>query len=96
MNLQTYKETLQQKTPPADLSGPLLALWHAGKGDWHTSHEVTQSDNSPEMCWVHAYLHRDEGDLSNANHWYRRAGRSMPQSSLEAEWEDIATTLLGA
>lgn len=75
---------------------PLLqALWFDGKGDWESSHNIAQNINTSEGSWVHAYLHRKEGDLGNASYWYSRAGRSMPKHSLEEEWGQIAKALLG-
>ena len=59
------------------------------KGNWNAAHEIVQSYNSADACWIHAYLHRKEGDLGNANYWYRRAGKSMPDYSLAKEWETI-------
>jgi len=94
MTLAEFKASLQQPNPPADLSRALLALWQAGKGDWHASHDTTQAPGDPDVDWVHAYLHREEGDLSNAGYWYRRAGRPQTTQPLPEEWDAIATTLL--
>jgi hypothetical protein len=79
---------------PATLSGPLAALWHDAKGDWHAAHEVVQNESGADAAWVHAYLHRKEPDLPNANYWYQRANRSMPDASLQQEWRDISSALL--
>jgi hypothetical protein len=79
---------------PATVSGALAALWHDAKGDWHTAHGVAQLETNADGAWVHAYLHRKEGDFPNANYWYRRAERTMPDNTLQQEWRDIATTLL--
>jgi hypothetical protein len=78
-----------------DLSGLLLALWWDARGDWHRAHEVAQEIENPEGAWVHAYLHRKEGNPSNAAYWYRQAGRPAASCSLDAEWEEIAKSLLG-
>jgi len=94
MNLQEFKDSLTNDTPPAGISRPLQALWQAGKGDWDASHKLSQADDSAVMAWVHAYLHRDEGDLSNAQYWYSRAGKTMPEASLAEEWEAIVEALL--
>lgn len=82
-------------TPPADLSGARLALWRDGRGDWEAAHAAAQADDGPAGAWVHAYLHRKEGDQGNAAYWYRRAGRPMPPATLtlEAEWDGIAREL---
>lgn len=69
---------------------PLLeALWWDARGDWERAHRVAQGIETAEGAWVHAYLHRKEGDLSNADYWYRRAGRTRPQGTLDAEWESL-------
>ncbi len=72
----------------------LRALWFAGRGEWEQAHEIAQSDEDREGYWVHAYLHRVEGDTNNANYWYRRAGRSAQAGDLRTEWETIVTDLL--
>lgn len=73
---------------------PLLAaLWWDARGDWTRAHEITQSVATPEGAWVHAYLHRKEGDLANADYWYARAGRRRPAGALEEEWAEIARAL---
>ena len=84
--------------PPGNLSLPLLALWHDGRGDWDAAHSAAQQDErNQDGAWVHAYLHRKEGDLGNAGYWYARAARTMPPQnvSLPDEWEAIARVLLG-
>ena len=94
MDLDGFKASLAQNAPPADLSRVLQALWHAAKGDWHKAHALAQAQNDAAGAWVHAYLHRVEGDLSNAAYWYRRAGRPQSEARLEAEWDEIAAALL--
>lgn len=83
--------------PPSGLSAALVALWHEARGDWTRAHEVVQDDHSATGAWVHAYLHRKEGDLSNASYWYSHAGRTRPSPEItpRAEWELIARELLG-
>jgi hypothetical protein len=73
----------------------LQALWYAAHDDWDRAHGVVQEDQSAEGAWVHAYLHRVEGDLSNAGYWYRRAGKPASDAPLDAEWASIAVALLG-
>ncbi len=75
--------------------GALLALWWAGKGDWGQAHEVAQETEGRDGAWVHAYLHRAEGDVGNAGYWYRRAGRPVAMGELEREWEAMVGELLG-
>lgn len=94
MDLAAFRASLHTAAPPAGLSAALAALWWDARGDWTRAHAAAMSDAGAEAAWVHAYLHRKEGDRSNAAWWYRRAGKPMPQTSLEAEWEAIATALL--
>jgi hypothetical protein len=72
----------------------LRALWFAGRAEWEQAHEIAQDDESREGAWVHAYLHRAEGDTNNANYWYRRAGKPIQTGDLQTEWETIVTELL--
>ena len=94
MTLSDFKRTTTEKESPATLSAPLRALWHDAKGEWHAAHEVAQNIDDATGAWIHAYLHRKEGDLGNAGYWYRRAKKPECSSSLDAEWEEIATALL--
>lgn len=81
--------------PPAGLSAPLLALWRDLAGDWDGAHASVQNEGGADAAWVHAYLHRKEGDPGNARYWYARAGRPPASAGLEAEREAIARELLG-
>ncbi len=94
MTLEEFRDSLSLPAPPAGLGGGLQGLWHDARGDWAKAHACAQDDPSPAGAWVHAYLHRKEGDLGNAGYWYMRAGRSLPKATLEREWEAIATDLL--
>ena len=94
MTLADFKATLSVPAPPAGLSPPMVALWHDARGDWEAAHRVAQDIESPDGAWIHAYLHRKEGDAGNAAYWYRRAGKPVASMSLEAEFDAIATTLL--
>jgi hypothetical protein len=94
MDLASFRATLAQPAPPAGLAPLLQALWHSANDDWERAHRIAQGDDSADGAWVHAYLHRVEGDESNAGYWYRRAGKPHCQSSLQAEWAEIATALL--
>ena len=80
-------------TVPEDIPPLLQSLLLDAAGDWHHAHRIAQADSSLDGSWVHAYLHRVEGDLGNASYWYRSAGRSMPEISLDEEWEYIAMAL---
>ncbi len=75
-------------------AGPLLALWWDGRGDWERAHEVAQEIETPDGAWVHAYLHRKEGDVANAGYWYRRAGRPAVTGDLRVEWERMVGEML--
>ena len=90
------KASLANAGPDAALSPPLAALWWAAKGNWDQAHKIVMNDSGKDAAWVHAYLHRVEGDLGNAGYWYRQAGQPVATDSLQAEWERIAATLLGS
>lgn len=94
MTVTDFKTSLAKTIPPSGLPLLLEALWWDGKGDWDRSHTIAQDISTKDGSWVHAYLHRKEGDPGNAAYWYARAGRSMPNGALEAEWELIAGALL--
>jgi len=95
MTLPELEASLTAPQPPAGLSSALAALWHDARGDWETAHHRSQEDEGADGAWVHAYLHRKEGDASNAAYWYRRAGRPISTLSLTEEWRAIAAELLG-
>ncbi len=94
MTLQEFRNSLSRDEPPRQLDIALAALWWDAKGNWKQSHEEIGQDEGPAAAWVHAYLHRKEGDSSNANYWYARADKSPATISLEEEWTDIAESLL--
>jgi hypothetical protein len=91
-----FKRSLAKTKPPAGISPALVGLWWAGKDDWNKAHKVVMSEEDADCAWVHAYLHRTEGDLDNARYWYRQARRDPAQGQLAAEWATIAATLLKA
>jgi hypothetical protein len=95
MTLVEFRATLEHNSPP-QVAPALVALWHDGKGDWDAAHRTAQDIEDASGAWVHAYLHRKEGDDSNAAYWYRRAGKSVARNALEAEWQEIVTALLTA
>jgi hypothetical protein len=95
MNLQTFRESVRESDPPKQLSPALAGLWWDAKGNWKNAHESAQRDESPAGAWVHAYLHRKQGDSSNAAYWYERAGKQPARVSFEEEWNAIAGSLLG-
>lgn len=94
MNLQELTESVKGESAPEEVDGALLALWWDAKGDWSRAHEIAQEAGNREGDWVHAYLHRKEGDEGNAGYWYSRARQPFFEGSLEDEWSHIARALL--
>lgn len=94
MNFEDFRNSLKHEKPPAGLSPVLLSLWHDGKGDWDGSHNIAQDIHTNDGSWIHAYLHRKEGDPGNAAYWYRKAGKPVAAGSLEKEWENMVKALL--
>ena len=90
-----FKASLSGAAPAPQLDAPLAALWWAANGDWDQAHRIVQDEPTADAAWVHAYLHRVEGDLGNAGYWYRQAGQPVAQDALDAEWERIVAALLG-
>lgn len=91
-----FRASLTDSAPAHGVTPPLAALWWAAKGQWDQAHKIVQDENTADAAWVHAYLHRVEGDLGNAGYWYRQAGQRAAKDSLEAEWERIVSALLGS
>jgi hypothetical protein len=89
-----FKSSLSRTAPAPGISAPLAALWWAAKGDWTKAHEIVQDEEGMDAAWVHAYLHRAEGDLGNAGYWYRRAGKPAADGPVEAEWDRLVAALL--
>lgn len=94
MDVPSFRATLAQPEPPQGLSLAVQALWWDAKGDWDKAHECAQALDDQDGARVHAYLHRKEGDPSNAGYWYRRAGASPFIGTLAEEWEAVARSLL--
>jgi len=94
MLLDQFIESIEADVDPPGLALALRALWWDRKGDWDAAHGFAQQDKGAAGAWVHAYLHRVEGDLSNAGYWYRRAGKPPFSGSFDTEWREIADTLL--
>ena len=92
--MANLKASLSDAAPAPALSPPLAALWWAAKGDWDAAHKIVQDESDKNSAWVHAYLHRLEGDLGNAGYWYRKAQRPVSTEPPSAEWAAIAETLL--
>jgi hypothetical protein len=94
MNFEQFQQATHDSEPPAELPLALSALWWDAKGDWTKAHEYAQQRETADHAWVHAYLHRKEGDRDNARYWYRRAGRNEFTGSLPEEWNSIAQVLI--
>ncbi len=94
MDLTTLKESLSSDNPPSEASVYLKALWHDAKNNWNKAHELIQDIPDKNASWIHAYLHRKEGDAGNADYWYTKAGKKRPSVSLQEEWEQIAKSFL--
>jgi hypothetical protein len=95
MTVDEFRQSLTANEPPAGLTLALAGLWWDAKGDWTRAHQSAQQDEGPAGSWVHAYLHRKEGDQDNAAYWYGRAGKPVCQEPLGAEWLNIVRDLLG-
>jgi hypothetical protein len=95
MTPAAFTRSLGRHEPPARLTQALTALWWAGKDNWSQAHDIAMAGEGADCAWVHAYLHRVEGDLENARYWYRQARKQPAAGSFEAEWSAIAAALLG-
>ena len=94
MNTTDFRNTVKDENPPQGISVYVQALWYDAKGNWEKAHELIQDLPDKDASWIHAYLHRKEGDSWNADYWYNKAGRKRPLLSLEQEWEQILSELL--
>ena len=101
MTFNEFKISLSQSSPPKNLDDLLIALWYDAKADpstdeasWDKAHKITQDISGKDAAWVHAYLHRKEGDSGNASYWYSRAGKPFSNKTLDEEWEEIVKALL--
>ena len=93
--IDAFRSSVSAASPPGDASPALQALWWLAKDNWDQAHKVCQQhEDDPNCNWVHAHLHRQEGDMNNAGGWYRRAGKPVATSSLQEEWAALATELL--
>ncbi len=92
--LYEFKESLRSDQPADTFSAQLKSLWYDGKGDWHQAHAEVDHLNDRDSAWVHAYLHRKEGDIWNADYWYNKARQTRPALSLQEEWEQLVIRFL--
>ena len=93
MDLQVFEDSLHRDAPLEGVGTALRALWHLARGDWGRAHRLVQAEKDQACAWVHAHLHRVEGDEANAGYWYRRAGRPHSRAPLERERDEIITAL---
>lgn len=96
MTLERFRSTLAHTAAPEELSPALRAMWEDAKGNWNAAHSVAQVIEDETGAWIHAYLHRKEGDLANAGYWYRRAKQPLAHDTLDEEWTRIVSSLLRA
>jgi hypothetical protein len=94
VSIADFRASVAGAAPAPSLAPPLAALWWAAKGKWDTAHRLVQDESTRDAAWVHAYLHRVEGDVGNAGYWYRQAGQPVATDALEVEWERIASALI--
>jgi hypothetical protein len=94
MDLREFQASLRAERPPRGVAQPLRALWHAGRGNWKRAHEIVAAQDGRAAARVHAFLHRKEGDIVNADYWYYRAGATRPRATLAKEWRKLVRQLL--
>jgi hypothetical protein len=94
MNFDEFKKSLSSSSPSPDMSPHLQSLWYDAKENWERAHTIIQDLEDKNASWIHAYLHRKEGDIGNADYWYRRAGKKRPSITPEEEWEYLVETLI--
>jgi hypothetical protein len=94
MDINSFRESLSAKLPPGSFPPYLTALWYDAKGDWNAAHNEVDDLEGKDAAWVHAYLHRKEGDQGNAGYWYRRAGKEPCLLSLQEEWTELVSVFL--
>lgn len=94
MKIEEYVASLETGITPDELSPHLTALWQEKRGDWKKAHEIVQDIDDGSAAWIHAYLHRREGDQDNAAYWYRQADRAVSRLSLDEEWLEIVEALI--
>jgi hypothetical protein len=96
MDLAAFNASLHADAPPPGLTPPLQALWWDAKGDWTRAHQLVDELETPNGMAVHAYLHRKQGEYSNADYWYRLAGRTYYRADLQEEWKALVQGLVSS
>lgn len=94
ISFEKFRQSLNGHNPPEEIQDHLLALWYDAKGDWEKAHGIIQDIDDKHAAWIHAYLHRKEGDNGNADYWYRIAGSKRPRTSLQGEWVELVREFL--
>src|SRR5688500_12446994 len=94
MDFDGFTSSIKQQTIPSSLGPELQSLWYDCLNNWNKAHDIAQDIPDKNGSWIHAYLHRKEGDKWNANYWYQKAGKTMPSYSLEKEWEELVRYFL--
>jgi hypothetical protein len=94
VTFEAFMASVDDNAPPREIAETLVSLWWDKKGDWNKAHAIAQAISTVQGSAVHAYLHRKEGVLWNADYWYRRAGRKRPDTTLEAEWQQLVEEML--
>ena len=94
MTYEDFMASLTEAQPPAACSDLLATLWWDRKGEWDRAHRIAQEVPTVQGSAVHAYLHREEGVLWNADYWYNRAGRERPDIPIAEEWELLLGEML--
>lgn len=94
MDKASFLQSLKNDEPPVNVSSFVIALWYDAKGQWEKAHEIVQEIPDAKAAKIHAYLHRKEGDLFNADYWYSRSGTARQNMSLEEEWNQLLDELI--
>lgn len=92
--IESFERSLGRDEPPTSASPAVRAIWHGLRGEWDAAHELAQAQSDADGAWVHAWLHRIEGDLANADYWYRQAGRPARRDDTRIEGLEIAWALI--
>lgn len=94
VSFEDFIASLSNATPPSNINRYLRALWYDKKGNWEEAHNIAQEIHNEDGSWIHAYLHRKEGDVSNASYWYHMAGKPVSRVGLDEEWEQLTRNFI--